>query len=414
MTSVEESEALAGELFARFITPEARIDPYPVYDDIRRASPMLDTGVGLWLATGYATVRAILRDPKMSSDGTKSAFHEARLAVPEDERLLHPVDDLQLMLFMDQPDHTRLRRLVSRPFTPRRIAEIRPRVDAIVASLLDNVVANEPFDVISDLAYPLATQVICEMLGVPVADRERFGAWSSDMALGIDPSSIRSDDDNIKLARSTEAFVEYFADLIEARRCDLGDDILSALIVVEEQGDRLSHDELLATGMLLLIAGHETTVNLVGNAAAALIAQPEALHTFQTVNLDQLAAVDEMIRLDAPVQLSQRVALVDVEIDGHVVKKGETVVVLLGAANRDPSAFDEPASLRFDRPAVDHVGFGGGIHHCLGAALARVEAAVAITELFRRFGPCVVVGEPSRRTTFTLRGYRELRVQSRR
>ena len=410
MANLDEVDAVAGELFGRLITAEARLDPYPVYTQLRDAAPVLDTGVGLVLVTGYSEVRSILRDPRLSSDESNSMFTKELARSPDPERPLHPSHDLDLMLFMDPPRHTRLRKLVARAFTPRRVSEIRPRIAAIVGELLDSATPGMPFDVIGDLAYPLATQVICELLGVPVADRERFGSWSADMAVAVDPSSIRSEQDNVRLGNATEAFIEYFTDLIGARRRDPGDDILSALIAAEEQGDRLSGEELLATGVLLLIAGHETTVNLIGNGIAALIADRAAMEAFTSNTAERSTAIDELIRIDSPVQLAQRITLDDTEIAERVIPEGTSLVLLLGAANHDPSVFADADRLRFDRTHSDHVGFGGGIHHCLGASLARTEGEVAITKLLQRFPDCELASEPIRRTTFTLRGYRELMI----
>jgi len=411
MIDIEEAESTAADLFGAFITPEARHDPYPAYAALRQTTPVLDSGVGFWLLSNLADVRAVLRDPTCSADETKSTFNQMLAAenVAADA-YVNPIDTMGMLFFMDPPDHTRLRGLVARSFTPRRVAMIRPRVDELVSSLLAAKDPGDEFDVIGDLAYPLATQVICELLGVPTHDRVRFGQWSSDVSHSIDPSAIRSEEANIAIERSADELLAYFDELIVDRRKNPGDDLLSSLIEAEDDGDRLSHDELLAMGLLLLIAGHETTVNLIGNGVLALLAQPDSIEELRSrPDLDE-TAVDEFLRFDAPVQLTQRVAMNDLDISGTTIPAGASMILLLGAANRDPAAFADPDMLRLDRQDNAHVAFGGGIHHCLGAALARIEGQIAISELVRSSSRLELAEEPVRRPTFTLRGLERLVV----
>ncbi|MDH3706722.1 MAG: cytochrome P450 [Acidimicrobiia bacterium] len=409
MVDVDEVQAVEAEILGAFVSPEARHDPYPLYAELRATSPMLDSGVGLWLLTRHHDVRRVLRDPRFSSDESRSLFNQAMTEL-NDGQPPHPIDEYDLMLFMDPPDHTRLRRLVAGSFTPRRVAELRPRIGEITDQLLEAADPAAPFDVVAGFAYPLATQVICELLGVPVEDREVFGGWSTAMARGVDPSAIRTPEVEAALEDALAAFRDYFEGLIARRRADPGDDLLSALIAAEDEGDRLSHDELLATGVLLLIAGHETTVNLIGNGVLALLRDGAAVERLRRDPALLPAAIDELLRYDAPVQLTQRVAIDDVDWDDRVIPAGTALILLLGAANRDPAAFAHPDELVFDRPDNPHVAFGGGIHHCLGAALARTEGEVTIGSLLATSPALTLVEEPVRRPTFTLRGLDHLVV----
>jgi cytochrome P450 len=409
MIDVAEAEAVGAELLGAFVTPEARHDPYPIYEQLRTTSPLLDSGVGFWILSRHADIRSVLRDPRCGSDESRSLYNQSKTQLT-DARPPDRIDEVELMLFMDPPDHTRLRKLVAGSFTPRRVAALRPRVAEITDHLLTSAPAGAPFDVIADLAYPLATQIICELLGVPLADRETFGQWSSAMAQTVDPSAIRSDQVNRAIEDAADAFLEYFEDLIVQRRQDPADDLLSALIATEDEGDRLSHDELLATGVLLLIAGHETTVNLIGNGVLALLDDRPSLEALRCDPSLDTTAVDELLRFDAPVQLTQRIPTVDLELDGTTVPAGSSMILLLGAANRDPDVFDEPDRLQLDRADNQHLAFGGGIHHCLGAALARTEGDVAIASLMRAYERIELLEEPVRRSTFTLRGLEHLVV----
>ena len=410
MIDVEEAEAVGAELLGAFVTPEARLDPYPVYAELRETSPVLDSGIGLWLLSRHADIKWVLRDPRFSSDESLTLYNQARTA-QNAGRPPDPIDEFDLMLFMDPPDHTRLRRLVAGSFTPRRVAELRPRVVQIVDELLAATAPDAPFDVVADLAYPLATQVICELLGVPVGDRHIFGVWSTALAQAVDPSSIRSDEVNDSIAGATAAIREYFENLIAMRRQDPGDDLLSALIAAEDEGDRLTHDELLATGVLLLLAGFETTINLIGNGVLALLDDRSSLDALRTDPSISASAVDELLRFDAPVQITQRTSIIDVPLGDRIVPAGTALVLLLGAANRDPAVFERPDALMLDRADNPHVAFGGGIHHCLGAALARTEGEVAIGSLVRSSPRLELVEEPVRRPTFTLRGLEHLVVR---
>jgi cytochrome P450 len=318
-----------------------------------------------------------------------------------------------VMLFMDPPDHTRLRGLVSKAFTPKMVERLRARVQQVVDERLDAVEArgNGRMDVVTDLAYPLPVVIICELLGVPPEDQATFQSWSSELAASIDPDPLISPEQRARIETAGNAFLEYFTQLIERRRGSLRDDLLSALIEAEEGGDRLSEEELLGTALFLLVAGHETTVNLIGNGTLALLQHRDQLERLRgDPSLDR-HAVEELLRFDSPVQLTQRITLDEYAVAGVTIPKGQNLVPLLGAANRDPAEFTEPDRLDLARENANrNVAFGGGHHFCLGASLARLEGAVAIGTLVRRFPDIELSATPERRTTFTLRGLEHLPV----
>jgi cytochrome P450 len=289
----------------------------------------------------------------------------------------------QSLLFMDPPDHTRLRNLVARAFTPRRIEGLRAATEAITAELLDAMVADRaPVDLIQAFAYPLPVRVICSLLGIPAADEAVFTGWSRGIARSLDPTILRS--------AEIDATIE--------------------LAAVEADGDRISSGEVLSLAVLLLVAGHETTVNLIGNGVLALLRAPDQLAVLRRSPDLVGPAVDELLRFDGPVQITQRIATEDMEVVGCKVRGGDEILLVLGAANRDPAVFAEPHRLNVTRDARRHVGFGGGIHHCLGAVLARMETQIALANLLDRFGRIELAGAPVRRPTFTLRGLESLPV----
>jgi unspecific monooxygenase len=315
------------------------------------------------------------------------------------------------MLDRDPPDHTRLRGLVSKAFTPRVVEGLRPRVQQIVDGLLDQNAARGSMELIEDFAYPLPVTVICEMLGVPVEDHETFKGWSREMARSLDPEEFLPQDVVERRQRAIESFSEYFSRLIEERRARPRDDLLSALIAAEEAGDKLTGPELLAICILLLVAGHETTVNLIGNGTLALLRHPEQLQKLRDDPSLARSAVEEFLRYDPPVQFTGRVALADMEIGGHVLSKGQQAMLLLASANRDPEVFAEPDRLDITRRENRHLSFGHGIHFCLGAPLARVEGEIAFSGLVRRFeGLHLLTEAPEYKENIVLRGLASLPV----
>jgi cytochrome P450 len=290
----------------------------------------------------------------------------------------------------------------------RVIEELGPYMREVVDGLLDEAAERGTFDVVTGLAHPLPVAVICHMLGVPASDEPLFAGWSEDLVHTLDPmvppEVMRRGND------ATVAFEAYFRELIAERRRRPGPDLLTALIAAEEAGDRLSEQELLTTLILLLVAGHETTVNLIGNGTLALLKNPDQLRRLREDPGLIRSGVEELLRYDSPVQFTGRVALEPVEFGDVKVGKGQQVVALLGAANRDPAQFADPDRLDVGREDNRHIAFGGGVHFCLGAALARAEGRVAIAQLVDRFPGLELNGEPERKTTITLRGLRHMPV----
>jgi cytochrome P450 len=390
--------------------PEFRENPYPFYQRLRSADPVHWSDLaGRWVLTGYSDCVTVLRDTaRFSADPTTWNGFAEFVAAAGGPGLLMEMQT-NWMLMKDPPDHTRLRTLVTKAFTPRVAEGMRPRVQAIVDSLLDEVQAAGRLDVIAALAFPLPTIVICEMLGVPAEDREQFKGWTRDLARSLDP--IVTPEIMAAANEATVAFVDYFRSLIATRRKNPQNDLLSNLIAVEEQGDRLTEGELVATAILLLGAGHETTMNLIGNGTLALLRNPDQLEKLKHDPALMPGAIEEFLRYDGSVQMTARTALVDAEIGGKTISQGVQAIIVLAAANRDPAQFPDPDRLDITRPDNRHIVFSYGIHHCLGAPLARVEGQVAINTLLRRMPELRLTGEPLEwRETVTLRGLKALPV----
>lgn len=377
-------------------------DPYPVYDRLRQKDPVHRMDGGRWLLTRYEDCTAVLRNPVMSSalrdgdvEGEEPSLLQAYLS--------------KLMLFNDAPDHTRLRGLVSRSFTPRVVEQLRPRIVELVDELLDDAAETGELDVIAGLGRPLPVAVIAEMLGVPTEDQDRFRTWSEALAHTVDPEM--APDVAERAAIAGLEFMQYFAELSEERRQRPRADLVSALVADEDAGDRLSADELVANCILLLIAGHETTTNLIGNGTLALLRNPEQLASFRADPELAKTAVEELLRYDSPVHLTGRAALEDTEVGGVPVKAGDRVTILLAAANRDPASFTDPARLDLARSDNKHLAFSSGPHFCLGAALARLEGQIALSSLVTRFPALELVGDELKwNPTITLRGLQRLPV----
>ena len=395
--------SLADRFFVEAMSPAFRDDPYPHYERFRGPAPLLRVADTIWFALGHGDVTNLLRHPGMSTDESH--------ATTEIGKTGPGAVKTQSLLFMDPPDHTRLRNLVARAFTPRRIEGLRATTEAITAELLDAMVADgAPVDLIQAFAYPLPVRVICSLLGIPAADEAVFTGWSRGIARSLDPTVLRSPAIDAAIEQARSELRAYLGELLEARRKNPGDDLLSGLALVEADGDRISSGEVLSLAVLLLVAGHETTVNLIGNGVLALLRAPEQLALLRRSPDLVGAAVDELLRFDGPVQITQRIATEDMEVVGCKVRGGDEILLVLGAANRDPTVFAEPHRLDVTRDARRHVGFGGGIHHCLGAVLARMETQIALAAMLDRFGRIELAGAPVRRPTFTLRGLESLPV----
>lgn len=385
-------------------SPAFRADPYAFYDMLRGFAPVFYWEPwGLWFLTAYEDCATLLRDDRLGH-----APLVANYAPPQQAALWKMQSNW--LLTMNPPDHTRLRGLVQKAFTPRRVAQLRETIQRLTDELIDRVVDKGEMEVVADLAYPLPVAVICAMLGVPAADQARFHGWSAAIVRSLD---LTEDEAVYNQASAAAAeMTDYFDGLLAERRARPQADILSALVAAEEAGDRLTKDELFGTCSLLLVAGHETTVNLISNGTLALLRHPDEWRRLREEPGITANAVEELLRYDSPVQLTSRAALHDVAYKGHVFPQGAFVAFLLGAANRDPSQFADPWRLDLGRANVRHLAFGGGIHYCLGAPLARLEGEIAFATLARRLPNLALAGpEPTYRDNMTLRGLERLEVR---
>lgn len=367
-------------------------DPYAQFARLRDLDPVHATLDGNWMLFRYDDVFRILRDPALSVDDRNiaSSAKGAQMA----ELLGEPIREERSMLALDPPDHDRLRRLVSKAFTPRAIEALRPRVQEWVDEALDRVEASGRIDLIADLAFPLPFRVISEMLGMPESDVAKIRDWSNAMVKTLDP--IISDDELLLARESSIAMDAHLGEVIAWKRENPADDMLSALIRAEEDGDRLTTGELASQVALLFIAGHETTVNLIGNGTRALLRHRDQYDRLVADPSLITHGIDELLRFDPPVQISRRIALQDMEVDGHEVRAGSFMAAMLASANRDPSKFG-PTADRLDLTRADagqHVSFGSGVHYCLGASLAKLEGQVAIATFARRFPRAQLVDAP--------------------
>jgi cytochrome P450 len=386
--------------------PEFVADPYPMYHRLRAEDPVHRSPLGFWVLTRYADVMAMLRDPRLIKEPI-AAFVAARFGMAA------PPPGLGLsMLDRDPPDHTRLRGLVSKAFTPRALEGLRSHIQKIVDDLLADAAGKGEMDLIEEFAYPLPVRVICEMLGVPVKDHERFKQWGLDIARGLDAIMLPPDSEvGQRSVSGRRALAGYFRELIAGRRAAPRDDMLTALIAAEEAGDKLNEEELLATCILLLVAGHETTVNLIGNGTLALLRHPDELRKLRENPGLIGTAVEELLRFDGPVQRTARIPSEDITIGGQTIGKGEMVMPFLGAADRDPTQFPDPDRLDISRTDNRHIAFGMGIHFCLGAPLARMEGQIAINTLLARLPRLALATDrPQFRQSLTLRGLQALPV----
>ncbi len=384
-------------------------NPYLRYQELRDAPDLHRSNEGLWILTRHADVLAALRDPRLSSNPRH--VDPARRPQSGGNLLAMADDTISLMLTADAPDHTRLRRLANKAFTPRAVESLRPRVVELVDGLLDAVDGGGEFDFMNAVAEPLPVMVICELLGVPADDWDQFKPWSSAIARVLDPNP-----DEAVLGQAIPAvmgFVQYFGALIEERRADPRNDLLSALIAAEAEGDKLTPGELFAMVILLFIAGHETTTNLLGNGTLALLRNPDQFKALIDDPSLSAPGTDELLRYDSPVQITARTAIEDVDLNGIHLAKGDGVMCGLAAANRDPRFVDEPERLLLHRGTPTHVAFGNGMHHCLGAPLARLEGQVVFERAASRFpGLSLVDDSPVYRDHFVLRGLAALPVNA--
>lgn len=385
-------------------------NPYPFYHRLRASQPVLRVpAVDAWIVTTYEGVNGSLRNPRLSSD----RFPRARARL-EAKGLAGLVDDrMKSMIHMDAPDHTRLRGLVNKAFTPRAVEAMEGRINEIIEELLDAAAKKGRFDLIADLAYPLPVMVIAEMLGVPAQDRAKFKAWSDDLSavLAGDPAALPDRTLSRVMAARAE-LVDYFRAIAATRRLSPGNDLLSALVQAEEEGGRLSEDELYSTLVLLLVAGNETTTNLIGNGMLALLNHDDERRRLWSDPVLVPTAVEEMLRYDSPIQFTTRLAKTALEIHDTKIREGESLYLVIGAANRDPAQFPDPDRFDVGRAANKHIAFGAGAHFCLGAPLARLEAQLALRAMSRRCPNLRLSGDkPEYRNNFNLRGLKALQVE---
>ncbi len=369
-------------------------DPYRTYEQLRQKDPVHRMRlIEAWALTRYEDVQDVLADHKRFTNAERN------------------YDYMQYRTFLDldPPDHTRLRGLVSKAFTPRAVRELGPRIQELVDELLDAAAGRGRIDLISDFAFPLPVIVIAEMLGVPAQDRERFREWSDDIALSVNP--LLNSEQIERVQQATEELFEYFEGIIEQRRQAPQNDMISALLAAEEEGDRLTHEELLSTLMLLLVAGNETTRNLIGNGMLALLKNPAQLQRLREHPELLDSAINELLRYDSPVQMDARNAIEDVEIGGKRIAAGQRILAIVGAANRDPQIFANPDELDIGRDEVSHLSFGRGIHYCLGSPLAILEGRIAFSSLLDRYSSIRLASEPVFKDQIVLRGVEELWVE---
>jgi cytochrome P450 len=370
------------------LDPRWSSDPFPLYADLRRNAPIHRNELGFWVLSRHSDCLTVLRDRRSSSDsmnmdqgGMPERF---RRPVPKDSPEYAGIVAMQPFIFRDPPDHTRLRSLVALAFTPRVVESLREHVQVMVDELLDAALDAGHLDLVAEFAAPLPVRTICDLLGVPVEDHPRFGAWSEALARGLDPDFLLTDD--VIAARGLAALeiIRYFHELIADRRRSPGTDLMSRLIDVEDDGTVLSETELISTCILLLAAGHETTVNLIAGGMLALLDHPDQLERFREDPGVERTAVEEMMRYVSPVQLTTRTFTEDCVVADTEFRRGDFAMVLLASANRDEAVFDRPEEFDITRSPNNHLGLGFGIHHCLGAPLARMETRMALASLVRR------------------------------
>ena len=390
--------------------PEVHANPYPMYARLRAEDPIhWSPLMEAWVLTRYDDVVAVLTDSRFSAD-RRQARNRFAEEIARREEEFGPFGRTRTMLTSDPPEHTRLRRLVSKAFTPRMVEGLRPRIQAIVDELLDDAAQNGRMDVIRDLAYPLPVIVIAEMLGVPPDHRDQFKHWSDEI-VGVLGGPLVPQETLERSRAAVHELAGYLQGVIAERRREPREDLVSGLIAAEEQGQILSEDEMLATAMLLLVAGNETTTNLIGNGMLALLRNPDQLDRLRADPSQVPTAVEELLRYDGPVQATGRVAMEELEIGGQRVTPGQAVLTVLGAANRDPARFERPDELDLGRQPNEHVAFGDGIHFCLGAPLARAEGQIAFETLLRRFEhPHLETDSLQWGGSFILRGLRSLPI----
>lgn len=405
-----------------------RADPYPLYARLRQTPVSCqndggqidgtsgDEARGVWVAASHDAVMRLQNDPRLSVE-TQPPAKRPSTGNPVTDYLVNPVknritDSHQPFLFRDPPAHDLLRAATVHQFTPARVQAMRARSERLVGEMLDRKVGSQEIDIVADLAYPLPVAVICELFGVPEGDEARFHDWSSQLATAVEPGVVVSEQIRIENARTFDAISDYLANLVAEKRRQPRDDLLSGLANhTMPDGYRMGDLDLISTAILILVAGHETAVNLIGNAWLTLMRHPDELDRLRADPGRAPRVVEEVMRYDPPVQLVSRKTLSAIDIAGTTIPEGEAVVLMLAAGNRDPAAFPDPDRFDPGRVGTRHLGFGGGLHYCVGAPLGRFEAEAALTALARRLrAPRLIEDPPPYRRPATLRGPERLLV----
>ncbi|KOX05243.1 cytochrome P450 [Streptomyces sp. NRRL B-3648] len=388
-------------------------DPYPAYAELRsRGRVIRYEPTDQWLVPHHADVSALLRDRRLGRTHLHRFTHEefGRTPPPPEHEPFHTLND-HGMLDLEPPDHTRIRRLVSKAFTPRTVERLKPYVEALADELVAGLVRDGGGDLLTDVAEPLPVAVIAEMLGIPEADRGQLRPWSADICgmYELNPPQETA----ARAVRASVEFSAYLRELIAARRKEPGEDLVSGLIAAHDAGDRLTEQEMISTAVLLLNAGHEATVNATVNGWWALFRNPAQLAALRADHGLVPSAVEELMRYDTPLQLFERWVLDDIEIDGTTIPRGAEVALLFGSANHDPAVFTDPGRLDLARADNPHISFSAGIHYCIGAPLARIELAASMRALLRQAPTLALAAEPERKPDFVIRGLRGLGVELR-
>lgn len=392
--------------------PDFLADPYPSYAELRaRGRVRYFEPTQQWLVPHHADVSALLRDRRLGRTYQHRFTHEdfGRTAPPPEHEPFHTLND-HGMLDLEPPDHTRIRRLVSKAFTPRTVEQLRPYVTRLAGELVDELVEKGGGDLLTDVAEPLPVAVIAEMLGIPEADRAPLRPWSADICgmYELNPS----EDTAARAVRASTEFSDYLRGLIAERRRHPGDDLISGLIAAHDEDDRLTEQEMISTAVLLLNAGHEATVNATVGGWYALFRNPAQLAALRADHSLIPTAIEELMRYDTPLQLFERWVLDEIEIDGTTIPRGAEIAMLFGSANHDPAVFQDPDRLDLTRRDNPHISFSAGIHYCIGAPLARIELAASMQALLERAPTLDLAAEPKRKPNFVIRGLEGLPVVS--
>jgi cytochrome P450 len=396
-----------------------RANPYPVYAKLR-ANPVSrqndGTEEGTWVAATHGTIAGLLQDPRVSSD-TLPPADRPRTGNPFTDLIVKPLKDWMMdrhrvFIFRDPPDHDALRAAVMHQFSRERVQAMRARSDRLVADLLNEKCGAREIDAVDDLAYPLPVTVICELFGVPREDEPKFHGWATQLATALEPDSLSDPEIRAKNSRTFDAIGGYMADLIKVKRRHPQDDMLSGLANESTPaGVKMGDYDLIATAILMLVAGHETTVNLITNGLLTLLRHPEELERLRQDPLRAPRLIEELLRYEPPVQFRTRRTLSAIDIAGVTIPEGADLLLLLASGNRDETVFPDPDRFDPDRTGARHLGFGGSLHYCVGAPLARFEAEAALTALARRLkAPRLIEDPPPYRPGAALRGPEHLRV----